>query len=118
MGGQTGLNLANTLHRQGFWDEQGVEVVGVDIDAIQITEDRQQFRDLMERIGIDQARSRVAKSSVTSRASGPGFFIKAPQMDRLFVSIRVLKIPRAKVTKIFDSFTIFKLISIPAFFLI
>ena len=66
-GGQTALNLANTLHEQGYWEKMGVEVIGVDIDAINITEDRQQFRDLMERIGIDQARSRVAKSLLEAK---------------------------------------------------
>ncbi len=67
MGGQTGLNLANELQRQGYWDEQEVKVIGVDIDAIHITEDRQQFRDLMEQIGVDQARSRVAKSLLEAK---------------------------------------------------
>ena len=67
MGGQTGLNLADQLQRQGFWEENGIEVIGVDIDAIHITEDRQQFRDLMERIGVDQARSRVARSLLEAK---------------------------------------------------
>lgn len=67
MGGQTGLNLADTLHQQGFWEKEGIEIIGVDIDAIRITEDRQQFRDLMEQIGIDQARSRVAKSLLEAK---------------------------------------------------
>ena len=67
MGGQTGLNLADELQRQGYWEAQGVEVIGVDIDAIHITEDRQQFRDLMERIGVDQARSRVARSLLEAK---------------------------------------------------
>jgi len=67
MGGQTALNLANKLHEQGYWEKMGVDVIGVDIDAINITEDRQQFRDLMEKIGIDQARSRVAKSLLESK---------------------------------------------------
>ncbi len=67
MGGQTGLNLADELQRQGYWDAQGVEVIGVDIEAIHITEDRQQFRDLMERIGVDQARSRVARSLLEAK---------------------------------------------------
>ena len=67
MGGQTALNLAGALQDEGFWEAQGVEVIGVDIDAIQITEDRQAFRDLMERIGIDQARSRVAKSLLEAK---------------------------------------------------
>ena len=67
MGGQTGLNLADELQRQGYWEAQGVEVIGVDIDAIHITEDRQQFRDLMERIGVDQARSKVARSLLKAK---------------------------------------------------
>ncbi|ARA93271.1 carbamoyl phosphate synthase large subunit [Rhodothermaceae bacterium RA] len=67
MGGQTALNLAQTLHEQGFWQERGIHVIGVDIDAIRITEDRQEFRDLMERIGIDQARSRTAKSLLEAK---------------------------------------------------
>ncbi len=67
MGGQTALNLAGALQDEGFWEAHGVDVIGVDIDAIQITEDRQAFRDLMERIGIDQARSRVAKSLLEAK---------------------------------------------------
>ncbi len=67
MGGQTALNLAQTLHKQGYWEKMGVEVIGVDIDAIEITEDRQRFRDLMETIGIDQARSKVAKSLLEAK---------------------------------------------------
>ena len=67
MGGQTALNLAEKLHLKGYWEEAGVEVIGVDIDAIQITEDRQRFRDLMEKIGVDQARSRGAKSLLEAK---------------------------------------------------
>ncbi|MEM9663676.1 MAG: carbamoyl-phosphate synthase large subunit [Bacteroidota bacterium] len=67
MGGQTALNLAQTLKERGFWDEVGTEIIGVDIDAIQVTEDRQAFRDLMEAIGIDQARSRTAKSLLEAK---------------------------------------------------
>ena len=67
MGGQTALNLADVLHQEGYWEEQGIAVIGVDIDAIHITEDRQAFRDLMESIGIDQARSRVAKSLLEAK---------------------------------------------------
>ncbi len=67
MGGQTALNLADQLHQEGYWERMGVEVIGVDIDAIHITEDRQRFRDLMESIGLDQARSRVAKSLLEAK---------------------------------------------------
>ena len=79
MGGQTALNLADTLHQQGYWQAQGIDVIGVDIDAIHITEDRQAFRDLMETVGLDQARSRVAKSLLEAKeiaqelAEGQGF---------------------------------------------
>ncbi|NNE70518.1 MAG: carbamoyl-phosphate synthase large subunit, partial [Rhodothermales bacterium] len=67
MGGQTALNLADKLHQEGYWEKEGIEVIGVDIDAIHITEDRQLFRDLMEKIGIDQARSRTAKSLLEAK---------------------------------------------------
>ncbi|GIV58324.1 MAG: hypothetical protein KatS3mg042_1237 [Rhodothermaceae bacterium] len=67
MGGQTALNLADRLHQEGFWESQGIEVIGVDIDAIHITEDRQRFRDLMEEIGLDQARSRTARSLLEAK---------------------------------------------------
>jgi carbamoyl-phosphate synthase large subunit len=67
MGGQTGLNLADLLHREQYWEKEGIDVIGVDIEAIHITEDRQQFRDLMERIGVDQARSRVARSLLEAK---------------------------------------------------
>lgn len=67
MGGQTGLNLASILHEEGYWAKMGIDVIGVDIDAIKVTEDRQLFRNLMEEIGIDQARSRVANSLLEAK---------------------------------------------------
>ncbi len=67
MGGQTGLNLAQDLKEEGFWEEQGIEVIGVDINTVQITEDRQQFRDLMDEIGLDQSRSQTAKSLLEAK---------------------------------------------------
>lgn len=67
MGGQTALNLAVKLHEKGYWEEKGIHVIGVDIDAVNITEDRQLFRDLMEKIGIDQARSRADKSLLEAK---------------------------------------------------
>jgi len=67
MGGQTALNLARDLHHQGFWAKNNIQIIGVDIDAIDITEDRQQFRDLMEKIGVDQCRSYVAKSLLDAK---------------------------------------------------
>jgi carbamoyl-phosphate synthase large subunit len=67
MGGQTGLNVAQDLKEEGFWEEQGIDVIGVDIDTVQITEDRQAFRDLMDDIGLDQSRSRTAKSLLEAK---------------------------------------------------
>ena len=67
MGGQTGLNVAQDLKEAGFWEEEGIEVIGVDIDTVQITEDRQQFRDLMDEIGLDQSRSDTAKSLLEAK---------------------------------------------------
>ncbi len=67
MGGQTALNLARDLHHQGYWEKNNIKIIGVDIDAIDITEDRQQFRDLMDSIGIEQCRSFVAKSLLDAK---------------------------------------------------
>ncbi|MGY8901760.1 MAG: carbamoyl-phosphate synthase large subunit, partial [Flavobacteriales bacterium] len=62
MGGQTALNLAIQCDELGIWEEYGVRIIGVDISAIEITEDREQFRLLMERIGIPMAPQSTAKS--------------------------------------------------------
>ena len=67
MGGQTGLNLARDLFHENFWEKNNIKIIGVDIAAIDITEDRQQFRDLMEEIGIDQCKSRTAKSLLDAK---------------------------------------------------
>jgi carbamoyl-phosphate synthase large subunit len=67
MGGQTALNLARDLYHMGYWEKKNIQIIGVEIAAIDITEDRQQFRDLMEKIGIDQCRSFVAKSLLDAK---------------------------------------------------
>jgi carbamoyl-phosphate synthase large subunit len=67
MGGQTGLNLARDLQQEGFWGDHGIQIIGVDIAAVDITEDRQQFRDLMEEIDIPQCRSRAAESMLEAK---------------------------------------------------
>ncbi|MDZ7720121.1 MAG: carbamoyl-phosphate synthase large subunit [Balneolaceae bacterium] len=67
MGGQTGLNLARDLQHENFWTDNGVKVIGVNMDAVDITEDRQLFRDLMDKIGIDQLRSRAANSVLDAK---------------------------------------------------
>ncbi|GAE89196.1 carbamoyl-phosphate synthase [Acetivibrio straminisolvens JCM 21531] len=51
LGGQTGLNLAMELAESGFLDEYGVKLLGTATEAIKMAEDRQAFKDTMERIG-------------------------------------------------------------------
>jgi carbamoyl-phosphate synthase large subunit len=67
MGGQTGLNLCRDLEKEDFWKEHGIQIIGVDIDAVELTEDRQLFRDKMEEIGIEQCRSRAAQSLLDAK---------------------------------------------------
>ena len=62
MGGQTALNLCIEAQEKGIWDEFNVKLIGVDIAAINITEDREQFRKLMIEIGIPMAPSQIAVS--------------------------------------------------------
>jgi carbamoyl-phosphate synthase large subunit len=62
MGGQTALNLCIEADKKGIWEDYGVELIGVDIDAINITEDREQFRELMLKIGIGMAPQATATS--------------------------------------------------------
>ncbi len=62
MGGQTALNLAIECEKLGIWKEHGVRMIGVDTEAIDITENRERFRKLMESIGIPSAPSRTVTS--------------------------------------------------------
>ncbi len=62
MGGQTALNLCIEAGEKGIWEDYGIEIIGVDIDAINITEDREKFRELMTRIGIKMAPQSTATS--------------------------------------------------------
>ena len=62
MGGQTALNLCIKCSELGIWEDYNIDIIGVDIDAIEITENRQQFRDLMETIDIPMAPQSTAKS--------------------------------------------------------
>jgi carbamoyl-phosphate synthase large subunit len=52
MGGQTALNLCIEAGEKGIWDDFGIKIIGVDIDAINITENRERFRELMMKIGV------------------------------------------------------------------
>src|SRR6056297_141136 len=67
MGGQTALNLARDLQHENFWTENDIDVIGVNIDAVEITEDRQKFRDLMDEIDIPQCKSRIADSLLEAK---------------------------------------------------
>ena len=62
MGGQTALNLAIKCDEMGLWEEFGVKMIGVDIAAIDITENREAFRNLMEQIDVPMAPQATAKS--------------------------------------------------------
>ncbi|HEY8403940.1 MAG TPA: carbamoyl-phosphate synthase large subunit [Flavobacteriales bacterium] len=62
MGGQTALNLAIQCEEMGIWAEHGVRMIGVDTKAIEITENREAFRNLMNEIGVPMAPQRTAKS--------------------------------------------------------
>ncbi|MBM4476698.1 carbamoyl-phosphate synthase large subunit [Prescottella equi] len=59
LGGQTALNTAVALHEQGILEKYDVELIGADFDAIQRGEDRQKFKDIVEKCGGESARSRV-----------------------------------------------------------
>ncbi len=62
LGGQTGLNLSSELARAGVLSRYGVQVIGVNVDAIQRGEDRQEFKNTMDRLGIEMPRSEIARS--------------------------------------------------------
>lgn len=73
MGGQTALNLAIKCQELGIWEDHGVEMIGVDIEAIEITENREAFRDLMERIGVGMAPQKTAKSFLEGKSVAQEF---------------------------------------------
>lgn len=100
MGGQTALNLAIEAENQGLWDEFNVRMIGVDINAIELAENREQFKQLMGRLGLRVADSFIANSflegkeaaqkigfplvirpSYTLGGSGGGFVMKSEEYD-------------------------------------
>jgi len=102
MGGQTALNLCIEADEKGIWKDFGVKLIGVDIDAINITENREKFKDLMDKIGIPVAPARIVTSylegkeaaqefgfplviraSFTLGGSGAAFVHKAEDFDEL-----------------------------------
>ncbi|MCX2431844.1 MULTISPECIES: carbamoyl-phosphate synthase large subunit [unclassified Pedobacter] len=62
MGGQTALNLCVEASERGVWEKYGVKVIGVDVAAIEKTENRESFRQLMVDIGVGVAPSKIANS--------------------------------------------------------
>jgi carbamoyl-phosphate synthase large subunit len=73
MGGQTGLNLCIQCQEMGIWEEYGVDIIGVDIAAIEITENRESFRNLMSEIGIGMAPQQTAKSYLEGKEIAQAF---------------------------------------------
>src|ERR1700691_2224851 len=69
MGGQTALNTAMALAKSGAWRRHGVERIGANESAIAMAEDRQLFREAMDRIGLALPKSRIANSLDEARAA-------------------------------------------------
>jgi len=73
MGGQTALNLALKCDDMGIWKKYNVRMIGVDIDAIKVTEDRDLFRIRMNEIGVSMAPSKIAKSFLEGKSIAQEF---------------------------------------------
>ena len=73
MGGQTALNLAMKCDDMGIWKKYNVRMIGVDMEAIKVTEDRDLFRIRMNEIGIAMAPSKIAKSFLEGKSIAQEF---------------------------------------------
>jgi carbamoyl-phosphate synthase large subunit len=73
MGGQTALNLALRCDEMGIWKKYNVRMIGVDIEAIKVTEDRDLFRARMNEIGVGMAPSKIAKSFLEGKSIAQEF---------------------------------------------
>ncbi len=73
MGGQTALNLCIEADEKGIWKDFEIDLIGVDINAINITEDREQFRELMGRIGVAMAPQATATSFLRGKEIAQDF---------------------------------------------
>ncbi len=101
MGGQTALNLAIDCDEAGIWEKYGVKIIGVDINAIKTTEDRELFRLKMLELGLNVCKGRTARSflegkeiaqetgfplvirpSFTLGGTGGGFVFEAKDFDK------------------------------------
>lgn len=71
MGGQTGLNCATELYKNGILEKYNVELIGASFDAIDTAEDRQKFKAAMDRIGLESAKSAIAHSIEEALAAQP-----------------------------------------------
>jgi len=102
MGGQTALNLAIEAQNVGLWEKYNVKMIGVDVDAIELTEDREKFRQFVIAKGLDHAPSYIANSflegkdaaqklgfplvirpSFTLGGTGASFVFTEPEFDDL-----------------------------------
>lgn len=100
MGGQTALNLAIECEKMGIWEQYGVKMIGVDTKAIETTENREEFKKLVQELGLDVAPSFIANSflegkeaaqkigfplvirpSYTLGGTGGGFCMKEEEFD-------------------------------------
>jgi len=73
MGGQTALNLAMKCEDMGVWKKYNVRMIGVDTQAIKVTEDRDLFRIRMNEIGVPMAPSKIAKSFLEGKSVAQEF---------------------------------------------
>jgi carbamoyl-phosphate synthase large subunit len=73
MGGQTALNLCIQCDEMGIWEDHGVALIGVDIAAIEVTENREAFRNLMTEIGVPMAPQLTAKSFLEGKEIAQDF---------------------------------------------
>jgi carbamoyl-phosphate synthase large subunit len=69
MGGQTALNTALALYKDGTLDRLGIELIGANAQAIEKAEDREQFRDAMDRIGLESPRSAIVHNMEEAAAA-------------------------------------------------
>ena len=100
MGGQTALNLAIEADKMGVWDRYGVKMIGVGVDAIDLTENREAFKQHVQQLGMKVADSAIANSflegkeaaqkigfplvirpSYTLGGTGGGFVMKEDEFD-------------------------------------
>ena len=68
MGGQTALNTALALAEQGVFEKYGCELIGASVEAIKTAEDRELFKIAMDEIGLESARSGIARSVEDAKA--------------------------------------------------